>query len=258
MDTATQEQLLSRAENLSRRIYASLPWGYRVAQLLLVLAGDGVDAFGRTVLAEMIAAGVADLDDINGRPASAWVSVVALRGPSALPLGSGRDFAARVYRALIARFGADAADEAMSAVMLQAARGKLSIRAGSPRRTAESYVVTVALNAARDAVRSRGRAPIPVADEQIDTADPRAFSRLEEILPRAELARTLRRLEKVDPRAPDWLRARLDGLTGVELARLWGVSPSYVAKWERTRLPALRRELVQLRDGSPAASALLT
>lgn len=51
----------------------------------------------------------------------------------------------------------------------------------------------------------------------------------------------LRELDDVRPRAPEWLRARLDGDSGQEIATDWGVTPSYVSKFQRMYLPEIKR-----------------
>lgn len=60
----TQSILLRRAVDLSRRIYTSLPWGYRIAELFTVLAGDSLEAFGRVIYAEFIKSVVRGMPDV--------------------------------------------------------------------------------------------------------------------------------------------------------------------------------------------------
>ena len=59
-----QHVLHRQAVDLSRRIYASLPWGFRIARLFEVLAADSLDAFGRVVTAQMVLAVVRGIPDI--------------------------------------------------------------------------------------------------------------------------------------------------------------------------------------------------
>ena len=204
-----QHELRRRAVDLSRRIYATLPWGYRVAGLLLVLAGDALDAFGRASYAEFIRAVVRGMPDLpNGKKAFDLVQDVERRGADALPAGYGRAFAVRVFKILISKFGDhEIAEEAMSHVLLQIARGKIHIRNGSSLQEAESLLLVVALNGARDGLRQRSRRreqPLLREDDNaqttVDVEDPQAFERLDKLLPASELEAVLREVAEVHAR----------------------------------------------------------
>lgn len=245
-----QHELRRRAVDLSRRIYGTLPWGYRVAGLLLVLAGDALDAFGRASYAECIKAVVRGMPDLpNGKQAFDLVQDVERRGADALPAGYGRAFAVRVFKILISKFGDhELAEEAMSHVLLQIARGKIHIRNGSSLQEAESLLLVVALNGARDGLRARNRRreqPLIREDDNaqttVDVEDPQAFERLDKLLPASELQAVLRELAEVHPRAPDWLQARLQGDSGQEIAIDWGTTPSYISKWQKTYVPQIKK-----------------
>jgi len=241
--------LQRRAIDLSRRIHTSLPWGFRVAELLHVLAADSLDAFGRVVTAQMILAVVRGIPDIGGKPASDWIQDVHRRGPDVLPPGTGRAFASRVYKILLSKFSdPEIAEEAMAHLMLQATRGKIHISNGSDIHTAQSLVITICLNRARDLLRSRGRLrEQPLVRERdedesaVDVEDPGAFQRLDSLMPASDLRKVLQELERVHPRAPEWLRAKLDGDSGQDIAVEWQTTPSYVSKWQRTYLPDIKR-----------------
>jgi DNA-directed RNA polymerase specialized sigma24 family protein len=245
-----QDLLRLKATNLSRRIYASLPWGYRIGGVLLVLAGDGLDAFGRMAYSEFIRAVVRGMPDTpSGKPAFDFIQDVERKGPDALPVGYGKPFASRVYKILMSKFGdPEIAEESMSQVLLQIARHKIHIRNGSSLQEAEALLIVVALNAARDGLRARGRRREQslVRDDEsaqttVDVEDPEAFEQLDKLLPASELNAVLRELAEVHPRAPDWLRARLQGDSGQEIANDWGTTPSYVSKWQRTFVPQIKR-----------------
>jgi DNA-directed RNA polymerase specialized sigma24 family protein len=247
---ANQQVLRRQLVDFSRRLFASFPWGYRIASVLTVLAADGLDAFGRTTYAEFIRAVVRGMPDTaSGRPAFDLIQDVERRGPASLPPGYGKPFASRLYRILLTKFSEpDVAEEAMSQALLQIARGKVHVRNGVSLGEAESLVITIALNAARDIMRARGRRrEDPLVrehdDEQatIDVEDPEAFTTLDKLLPASELKAVLRQLGQVHPRAPEWLQARLDGDSGQDIAADWGVTPSYVSKWQRIHLPEIKR-----------------
>jgi DNA-directed RNA polymerase specialized sigma24 family protein len=267
MVTANRPLLLLRQRlgSLNRRIYASLPWGFRVSELLVHLAADGLDAFGRSMYAEFIKAAVRGMPDApSGRPAFDLIQDVHHRGPSALPPGYGKPFASRVYKILLSKFGSpEIAEEAMSAALLQVARGKLHVSNGAPLHAAESLAITVCLNAARDLLRAQGRrredSLVRDNDEallNIDVEDPTSFERLDKLLPASDLARILRSLKDVHHRAPEWLRARLDGESGQDIAEQWGTTPSYVSKFQRVYLPRIRQVLHQhLREARVCVSS---
>jgi DNA-directed RNA polymerase specialized sigma24 family protein len=239
-----------RAVELSRRIYASLPWGYRFAQLLSVLAADSLDVFGRVVYAEMVKSVVRGMPDTAlGKPAFDLIQDVARKGADAMPPGYGRPFASKVYKILLSKFSdPEIAKEAMSQVLLQVARGKVHIHGGADLADAEALIITIATNAARDLLRARSRrredSLVRERDDEekaVDPEDPEAFRRLDHLIPASELKHVLRELRQVHPRAPDWLEAKLQGDSGNEIAAEWGVTPSYVSKWQRLHLPAIQR-----------------
>jgi DNA-directed RNA polymerase specialized sigma24 family protein len=218
--------------------------------LFVVLAGDAFDAFGRSTYAELIRAVVRGMPDLpSGEPALDLVQDVERKGPDALPVGYGRPFASRVYKILLSKFGdPEIAEEAMSHVLLQIARRKIHIRNGSPLQEAEKFLIVVAQNAARDGLRARSRRKEQSlvrdddnAQTMVDVEDPQAFEQLDKLLPASELSAVLRDLAAVHPRAPDWLRARLQGDSGHEIASDWGTTPSYISKWQRTYVPQIKK-----------------
>lgn len=238
------------AVNLSRRIYGSLPWGYRVAELLLVLAGDALDAFGRATYAEMIKSVVRGMPDApNGKPAYDLIGDVTRKGADALPPGYGRPFASRVYKILLSKFSdPEVVEDAMSHVLLQVARGKVHVHNGADLADVEALMITIAMNAARDILRARARrredSLVRDRDDEptpVDVEDPEAFTRLDKLMPASELREVLRELRQVHPRAPEWLQARLQGDSGQEIAQDWQTTPSYVSKWQRIYLPEIKR-----------------
>jgi DNA-directed RNA polymerase specialized sigma24 family protein len=223
-----------------------LPWGFRIAELFSVLAADALDAFGRVVYAEFIKAVVMGMPDLApGKTAFDAIQDVERKGADALPAGYGRPFASRLFKILLSRFGdPEIAQEAMSKVLLQVVRGKIHVHNGADLTSAEAYVVTASLNAGRDALRAQGRrreqSLLHSENEEIDVEDPEAFAQLDQLLPASELREVLRELGRVHPRAPEWLQARLQGDSGQEIAKSWGVTPSYLSKFQRQYLPRIR------------------
>jgi len=205
--------------------------------------------FGRVIYVEFIKASIRGLPDLDsGRPALDLTDEVTRRGADAVPSGYGKPFQGRVFRILSRFSDPQVAEEAMSQVLFQVARGKLHIEDGSSLHQAESYVIAAAMNAARDILRARGRrredSLVRERDNEqatVDVQDPEAFARLDKLMPPSELRDVLRELGNIHPRAPEWLRARLDGDSGQEIATGWGTTPSYVSRWQKQYLPEIKR-----------------
>lgn len=241
--------LLAKAWDLSRRIYASLPWGYRVAGLMLHIASSLTDTLGKVVYSEFIKAGVAEMPPLNGE--------VPARGdikPGKLPSGYGKRFGERLYAALLAKSrNPDTVEEAISNLMLKIADGRLgSVREGSNLREAEQYVIRQALSELSNLWRKehgRGERSQRFTDDidevGVNLSDPNSFRELDQMLPKSELSKLMRDLESVNERAPSWLEAKLDGLTGTQLAQEWGVGKSRIVGWEDRYLPAIKKVLTK-------------
>lgn len=254
--------VVRRARDLNGRIYASFPWGYRVAALLTVLAADSLDAFGRTMYAEFIKSVVRGMPDApGGKQAFDLVQDVQLRGADVLPVGYGKQFAARVYKILLVKFGdAEVVEDAMSEVMTKAVRGKVHVANGSDLHHAESYVITSCLNAARDVLRSKSRRrEVPLVDERDDRvpdiADPDTFRDLDKSVTPRDMERLLDSVGAVNPKARDYLEAVLRGDSQAEWARDLGVTDAAVSKFIRKVRPTLQQKLREhLRSATLMAS----
>lgn len=239
--------LLAKARHLSRRIYASLPWGYRVAGLFLHIASNLTDTLGRVSYLEFIRAGVADMPPLNGETPS--------RDLKRVPPGYGKRFGDKVYAMLLNKSrNPDTVEDVLSTLMTNIASGKMGIRAGASLREAESYVTQSALNLLKMVWRkdnNRREQDLPSSDPdgeddvQVNFEDPNSFRHLDKLLPQAELSRLMADLERINKRAPSWLEAKLDGLTGVEIAQEWGVGKSRITGWEQEYVPAIKRTLTR-------------
>ena len=155
-------ELASRARHLSKQIFASLPWGFRLAHLFTVLSADAASTLGRTAYALFLAAAVRGLPPINGRDALELLRDIRGPGDAAkLPSDYGRAFGSRLFRSLLAKFGPETAEEATAETLLKIVKSKVHVNNGATLAQAEGLVATVALNAARDIARReqrRGRA----------------------------------------------------------------------------------------------------
>jgi DNA-directed RNA polymerase specialized sigma24 family protein len=216
-----------------------MPWGFRLAHLFRVLGADAASTLGRSAYALFIAAAVRGMPSVDGRDALDLVRDI--RGPEdadRLPTEYGRAFGHRVFRVLLARFGSEIAEEAVGDTLLKIAKGKVHIRTGASLVESEGLIVTIALNDGRDLARRQRRRVREVSDvdeegRTLDIEDPDALAEVERALSPADMQRVLRDLERVHPRARDFVEAVLNGDSQTEIADSWNVSPSYVSKWLR-------------------------
>lgn len=234
--SAPQHELARRARQLSRRIFASLPWGFRLAHLFSVFSADAASALGRSAYALFIAAALRNMPPVEGRDALDLVREI--RGPEdadKLPPDYGGVFGGRLFRSLLAKFGPEIAEEAFAETLLKIVRGKVNVRNGANLSEGEALVSTIAINSARDLARGEQRRRRHVQDDDgsLDPEDPEAFAELERALSPTEMERVLRDLEQVHPRARSFAEALLDGDTKSEIAAEWNVTPSYVSRWWR-------------------------
>lgn len=243
-----QTKLAARATKLSRTIFASLPWGFRLAHLLTKLAVDTQEAFGRFAYAEFLKAGVEGLPDIKGQPAlSLRGEIQGPRAADKLPRGYGKPFGVKVWKIALSKFhNPEIVEEAISRVMMRLVAGDMKIREGADIKSAESLIVTSVINAATDVLRKQKRETPSLMREddgeytEVDISDPHAFRDMERMVPKSEMTKIMRELKQVNDRAPSWVEAQLDGLSNVEIADEWGVSPAYVTKWTRTYLDKIQ------------------
>lgn len=254
--------VIARAEALSRRIYASFPWGYRVANLFLKLASGYIDAFGRLVYAEMIKAGVTDMPPINGESAESYADKVqGPRGPDKLPRGYGSEFGKRIYAFLMSKtHNIETTEEVMSRMMMDIARGKIRFQGGFDLKQSEALLYKTALRTVLDIKREqKGRnndrlTPESLTDdmgETIDLSDPSAFKHLDGMIPQSEVHRIVDELSKLDPRAVEWFEGKLEGLKNKEMAAQWGVSEPRFIQIENLVEPLVKQILMKyLRDAA--------
>jgi hypothetical protein len=153
-----------RLASVNRKIYASLPWGYRVANMLFKLASSDIspatfEALGRVVAAQFILAGVEGLPDIKGTPASSYASVVTgPRGADKLPRGYGQSFGRTLYMGALRKYRLqDVVDMAVGGLVEKMVRGKVNIKQGLSVPEALKYIVFVFNNLCKDGLMSYKR-----------------------------------------------------------------------------------------------------
>lgn len=262
-----QTKIAARASELSRRIYASLPFEYRVARLLIKLrvASALAPGYGKIFYAEFIAAGVTGMPDVKLRrkvegvgdsgdrvpaealqPIFAEARMSARQNPrkfdwavSVLPDGYGGLFGSQMWGLAKKFVGSDegAMDvlQNVSAELLGGTSLKIKSYALS---SAESWVKKmVAWRSGDYRDKSQGQDETSLVDEEgfnVDLVDKGTLRNImQELKGNGTFQRTLR--EEVDPRNPDrawdWILAESGGYSGLELAEKWGVSPSAVSQW---------------------------
>lgn len=241
--------LAARAKDLNRKIYASLPWGYRIAGLMLHLASGTTDAVGKAMYAEFLKAGVDGLPPINGEPASS-VADKYLGKAHRLPSGYGREFGNKLYATLLSKArNPELVEETLSRLMVNMARGKTAVKPGTELKQAESFVIGAAINLLKDIWREqkvrKQDETLDIDQEGINLSDPSAFRHLENMLPHSELPRIMRDIEAIDPRATSWFEAKLEGLLSSEIADEWGVSKPRLSQWEARVLPKIKEVLME-------------
>lgn len=83
------------------------------------------------------------------------------------------------------------------------------------------------------------------------------FCNVERLLPSVELDtlpfdfdKLMAAVAEIHPRATSWIKARLEGLTDVETAEQWGVTPQYVMRWRyayELKIKAVFAEFLEVR-----------
>jgi hypothetical protein len=149
--------LLKSARELRRQIWASLPWGYRVARLLMVLANANAEAWGKTLYAMFLQRGVKGLPDVHGQMADQWFEALPESVQKnlnlltrKLPSGFGSQFGHRLFKlALVIAKRPDKVDDEIQKLMEYLLKGAINrLTEGSPLKTAENYILNAVQNRA--------------------------------------------------------------------------------------------------------------
>jgi len=258
--------LAKRASDLARRIYASLPWGLRVANFFMRLASDMIDAFGRIVLAEMIKRGVTDLPDIGDVPALSWqekLQKLGTRAADRLPKNYGRKFGQMCWNVMLAKTkNPEMVEELMTWTIERLLANPHVIREGVTRAEAEGFILMMLKNRAKDIWKSQGRRRdinVPeLRDEEgvtIDVMDPNSFKELAEMLPEHTLRAIIRDLEAIHPNAAAYIDLAFQGYDDKEIAENAmlpamerAVTPAALNKWKKKWLPRIQQVMKKYLD----------
>ena len=224
-----QLRLVEAAEALRSKVYSSLPWGYRLASLLLqVRVAADPQSFGRLVY------GVFLLSGVRGMPPTPEVPT-STKEIDRLPRTYGLEFGTAA-KALAARIltDEDQVDDLLSAVALKVLSEPTLRRAiaGKPIAEAKSYIFKVISNQAKDVLRHQKVRLHQLLDDTV--GDPSSWAALGRLIPERERNDIEDELKAaVSPRflpdLPTYLDLLLDGHSNKEIA-------------EKRLLPSLREQ----------------
>lgn len=232
--------LARKADNLASRIYCSLPFGYRLARVLVKISMETREILGRVALAEMIKAGVSGIPDIKGKPAEDYAEAVKRRGADGLPRGSGSALGEKVWNLAKRKYPRGLlVEDALSQVMVRMVERPFFDGFRS-YKDAEAFLLKSVLNALADVVRHIKRSPVTEVELDPETMGDRGFEQLEHLLNGIQLRRLMGELHRLDPRALQWFNAQLEGRKNKELAEMWGVSEPRVHQIITRLLPKIR------------------
>ena len=211
-------RLVEASVTLRRRIWASLPWGVRLAEFFQLGAGEHNEGFTRSIFAGFLLNDVTGMPDINGKPAADFDIHGADIGRLAnrLPKGYGGDFGKRIYIKLFSQFrGPTFVEDTMMTYLVHFMESKAAkIRPGSTLSESKNFVFRSITNEAKNALRSKHRETSDVVfdDDGSKTID---FSVLDETYGASHLERALRnvsgRLRQVHPDAELYVKLLLEG-----------------------------------------------
>lgn len=227
-------QLIKTAVEIRRKIWASLPFFERFAEVLYRLGSSTQDAFGAGIYQLFLESGVQGMPDINGRPASEF------RGRR-LPSSYGRDFGKKVYSIVSRTFkNPQMVEDAMGDLLVGfLGKGKLKLEPGTPLKKAENYVLVSVRHKLLDMVKRkkwernesemRGRsddydagpgyldmtlAEEPGQAERFERSQKQMEKAMEAILDRPDVKAALRRIH---PSAEQYARLMLEGYEDKEI-----------------------------------------
>lgn len=224
-------RLVQAALDLRRRVYASLPWGYRLANLFTVLASSDTAGFGRVTYGLFLMYDVTGMPPIKGQDPALFKPETPREIERKIPPGYGAEFGKRAFNILLRRFskyGPDFVVDVLSEGMIKILQGDKTLAnsiKGKSLKDAENIFFTSLVHLGTDIERKRGKEKSTVDDEGAEVAieDPRAWGELENHLPEKEIEEIRRELAQVSPRlAPDlplYFDLLLDGYKDSEIIR---------------------------------------
>lgn len=119
--TASHKLLITSANRVARKVFASLPWNVRLAAVILKLAESYGVYFGWTVYAAALFYGAEGLPDLDFKPkdGESFNSFVNrfLRNPPKRDFGA--EFGRKFYGRAVKFFGSSGAEDALSSLLMQ-------------------------------------------------------------------------------------------------------------------------------------------
>jgi DNA-directed RNA polymerase specialized sigma24 family protein len=216
-------QLIRTAREVRRRIWASLPFGERFAQVVSKLASSGTDAFGTAMYGLFAENGIEGLPPINGKPASEWL---ANHPVGRLPAAYGREFGRKAFLSLMRKFhNPTTVEDLMSQFMVRfMERAGQYLKPGTSLREAEAYVMRSLYNEGINVIRRKRH---EIGESTLDRNDeeegPGFLSRApapeqERLVARLLDSSVMRaKLRRIHPAAEQYLRLSLEGYSDVEI-----------------------------------------
>lgn len=216
--------LLRRATEVRRQIFASLPWGVRLAIVFTHLAAESglITPWGKLIGHYFLQAGVTGMPDASTYKPEA-------RDPArTLPNGYMAKFVGDTYGLLIKKWhNPYLAQEAFQDYIAKLAEGKIQLKA-VPLATAESFVrhgiVLEAMTHARAELREQARSESleDTAEDakslSRDLEDPSALADFQRVLPSRIWNEWMAYLAKhIHPDMPRYLKYRMEGYTNDEI-----------------------------------------
>lgn len=233
--------LLKAARDLQRRLWCSLPFGYRLAHLLCALSSSALEAYGKAFYTAFLQKGVTGMPDIFNKPAEQWFAEQpenirdTPKLADKLPKDYGYDLANLVKKILLRKFGDPGlVDEALSGFYMRyLASGHLRFTRGTSLADAHRFVIESVKRELINLLKSRGRKreqSLFQEDEgeerTIDIRDPNAFEHLEDTFPDWHQPVVKRDLMRVAPWVPAYLDLATEGYGDDEIFG-WSKSDPY-------------------------------
>jgi hypothetical protein len=255
--------ILEKASELNRRLYSSLPLGYKMAQLVLKYAEEDSKAFGVFVFSLFIQAGVKGLPDIGGRPALEYQDLLKKVGvdrfkrvePKAYAdlVRESNLFARQTYALFLRRHSANLLEDAIGETIAKLAANPNLIKPVQlpqaivfVRRLIETSIIDYVRVMKRHRVETL-QPDVSESGAEVEHMDPGSFHGLED-LDEVTMQGIMRDLGRVHKIGPAWLEAKLEGRTNVELARILGMHEVYVGSLLKKFEPAFKKVILKHLD----------
>jgi hypothetical protein len=213
----SRPHLIQSSQDLHRKVYASLPWGFRLARALFQLREGSADseAFGRATYGLFLLYGV------TGMPPAPFTPKNTREISDARLKGYGRDFGRRAVGLAQLRLNgeADQVEEALSYVSLQLLSNSFKEGVyGKDLHEAERYVLGMVHHRALDQLRKEKKNPELPVEEVFDSG---SWDELGDLIPEREQEAILRKLE-TQRSAPDlaqYFQLLLEGYNTNQIAQ---------------------------------------